>query len=245
MAEGGSSLSFNAGAEATRQAANFFRLPYVSVKEIYEEEPMPEGLDRDKLFDGEDVAGNRVHPSPIGHQLYAAGVIRKLREIFSSFQFDFQDTDLINENLAPYPSNPVYIPADKITSCVKDFTLVKMPENARKPLESLKYVLETRSTEASLTIHFVGESAGISFIIENCHGSADVILDGTRLGVWCRNVTGKAEFPGGRFNLLVKELDPIQHHTLEFIPCKQQNLLKDQTFCIQVFGIAINGKFSK
>lgn len=78
----------------TERAANYFKIPYIRIMDVYYSEPLPEGLSRDRLFDGPESLPNAVHPSQQGHRAYAEGVIRGLEKIFATYEFPFIDVQL-------------------------------------------------------------------------------------------------------------------------------------------------------
>jgi hypothetical protein len=63
----------------------------VDGKKAFFEDPLPAGLERDRLFDGEENDGKFVHPSPQGHKAYALAVIHALKDVFKEKSFPFKN----------------------------------------------------------------------------------------------------------------------------------------------------------
>lgn len=204
---------FRASEEMTQKAAHWFKVPYADLTKVYYKDPLPEGLERDRLFDGPESAGNRVHPSMQGHRAYAEGVIAVLKKAFADEPFHFKKQPF--KNVEPSPRFPRFIPARELMPhATGDWNLEEYTERWEREPSLVGYPsLITTDPDAVLELTFKGSSIGAWLQ----SGAVDVFLDGKSLGVYRKSGTGKSAFRG-RFGLFSMALDPEVEHCLKLIP---------------------------
>ncbi len=205
--------AFRASAEMTEKAAHWFQVPYADITRVYYKDPLPEGLERDRLFDGPESAGNRVHPSMQGHRAYAEGVIAVLKKAFAGEPFDFKTQPF--ENVEPSPRFPRFIPArDLMPHAAGDWNLEEYTERwEREPCLVGHPSLVTTDPAAGFELTFKGTAIGAWLQ----SGAVEVVLDGKTLGIYRKSGKGDSAFRG-RFGLFSNELDPAMEHRLKLIP---------------------------
>ena len=93
--------------------AEMFHIPYVDIHHVFFESPLPEGVTVANVFDGPDSPGCRVHPSPRGHEAYAAGVCSLLDELLTRHRFAFKGPRR-EAWFEPYPRNPRFLLATEL-----------------------------------------------------------------------------------------------------------------------------------
>jgi lysophospholipase L1-like esterase len=211
---------FRASAEMTEKAAHWFEVPYADITRVYYEDPLPEGLERDRLFDGPESAGNRVHPSMQGHRAYAEGVIAVLKKAFADEPFHFEKQPF--ENVEPSPRFPRFITARELMPhATGDWNLEEYTERwEREPCLVGHPSLVTADPDAAVELTFKGTSIGAWLQ----SGAVDVLLDGKTLGIYRTSGKGESKFKG-RFGMFSNALGPDVEHRLKLIPVDSEKIV--------------------
>ncbi|QHI69822.1 SGNH/GDSL hydrolase family protein [Tichowtungia aerotolerans] len=211
---------FRASAEMTERAAHWFKVPFADITRVCYKDPLPEGLERDRLFDGPESAGNRVHPSMQGHRAYAEGVIAVLKKAFANEPFNFKKQPF--ENVEPSPRFPRFIPARELMPhATGDWNLEEYTERwEREPCLVGYPSLVTTDPDAALELVLKGTSIGAWLQ----SGAVEVFLDGKALGIYRKSGKGKSKFKG-RFRLFSNALDPDMEHRLKLIPVDSEKIV--------------------
>jgi len=206
-----------------KRFAEMYHVPYLDICKVFFEDPLPEGVTRENVFDGPDNPGCAVHPSPRGHQAFAEAVCRALDGLLTSHRFPFAQPRR-EDWFAPYPVNPAYVTADKLPTgegwSLRDGTA--FAHLATHVCHETK-VLFTDQSGAKLVLPFSGSSvymwgqqhyAGLGDI----SGRLQVSVDGE-----VRACFADADHrePGDqllqRMMPVVRDLDPSEPHVLEIV----------------------------
>jgi len=143
--------------EHYRKLVHEFRIPYKDIHKAYYEEPLPEGVTVDNVFDGPDEPGCNVHPSSLGHQAYAESVCAVLKQLLESYQFSFSGP--ASELLEPYPRKPLLIEASELPAAngwKRQVNLEYTTSNTHVVYG--KQALYTKTAGATLTLDFKGSA---------------------------------------------------------------------------------------
>ncbi|OGO80740.1 MAG: hypothetical protein A2Y21_03880 [Clostridiales bacterium GWC2_40_7] len=229
---------FNIAAEETVKAANLFCIPYTNIGDVFYRNKLPDGVEKHRLFDGEDTPGNAVHPSPQGHKAYAAGVIEVLGSLFRKFTFDFEKPSI--DDLKPYPEHGKLYLAESLYDGIMGWELENLPEREVRPVLDGYKKLASRNRQAAFTFVFEGSAAGIWFDLESTSARMDVIIDGKMLGVWQYNAACKDDFVLSNCTMFAAVLEAGKQHVLKLIPSETQNLKEGCEFCIGIIGAVVD-----
>lgn len=202
--------------------ADEHRIPYVDIHRVFFEEPLPEGITPENVFDGPDNPGCAVHPSPKGHQAYAAGVCRRLKELLESRPFPFAG-EAAPGWPTPYPVNPKMVAAASLPEgegwALREGTAFAGREDhvlAETP------ILFTSTERARLTMRF----RGTAVFAWGQHHYPDGDITGrlvVRIDGVDRAVFTDAAHRQGTEGLLQRmlpvahDLDPAKEHLLELV----------------------------
>jgi lysophospholipase L1-like esterase len=208
------------------QFANQMHIPHVDIHDVYFNQPLPEGVTRDNVFDGPDNPGSNVHPSPLGHRAYAEGVERTLHKLFSG------ETIAFSEDVYPfyddYPNRTNYISAHSITPCGGWQIGVSSEYKIETHVLKDANILIPKIENAPFILEFEGQSVLIwseyHFAQGNRRGVLEVYIDDKLV----KTFTGAEEIKEGKKRMMrlmpiVDNLDTTKKHTLKLIPKNDAN----------------------
>jgi len=201
--------------------AEIFHIPYVDIHSVFYNSPLPEGATVENVFDGPDTAGCRVHPSPRGHEAYAAGVCRVLDDLLTRHRFAFKEPRR-ETWFEPYPRNPRFLLATELPAgegwSLQDGTAFRY--FATHVCRDTK-ILFTDQPGARFQMDFRGSSVylwgqqhypGLGDI----SGRLSVRIDGTERAVFTDESPRKdSEGLLQRMMPVARDLDPTVDHVLE------------------------------
>lgn len=227
---------FDASARVTEQVANYFKVPFVRVRDVYYRDPLPAGLERDRLYDGPESAGNTVHPSPQGHRAYAEGVIRELRQVFSHCDYAFAEVAMPPPR--PYPLFAAMYLGPEIRRFARGSWELKPMKNrwTVEPSKIGDLSLVTSDPNAVIEFPFTGKAVGGWFDVE-VHGRVDIYVDGERVGTHAPksySATAGEKLFVGRAHLFATGLDPLVPHRLRLVASPNQ-----KEFTISIHGLFV------
>ena len=207
-------------AQAHIETADRLHMPYVDGKNACFEDPLPSGLERDRLFDGEESEGNFVHPSPQGHKAYAEAVNEALQGIFDCGSFSSSENAA--DYIIPFPRGTRLIDAAELQASNPDWQLeVNSDRDWVEPSFIGEQSLVSIDSSKALNYEFAGTAVG-GWVRLNTVAAFEVHVDGVNQGVYANGVSGKADFRG-RGNVWVTGLEP-GIHTVKLIPLPDRNL---------------------
>ena len=211
-------------------------MPYVDGQKACFEDPLPAGLIRDRLFDGEENEGNLVHPSPQGHQVYAQAVIEALRDIFDGRSFPF--TSNVADYIIPFPRGARFIDAAQLLVGNPDWQFeVYSDRDWVEPSFIGEQSLASTDSSRALTCEFVGTAVG-GWVRLNTVAAFEVYVDGVSRGVYAHGVAGKADFQG-RGSIWVTGLK-AGSHILKLVPLRDRTPGNRKNFKISLHGILVD-----
>lgn len=231
----------------TIDAAIAFGVPYVDVSQNFFNEVLPPGIQAAHLYAGHPLQfGNSVHPSPIGHDVYADAVIKSLTNLFRFDGFWFPAPRIaLPTDLEPFPKTPkLYAPLD--IPAPDGFTPDLNAEDwNRHPIFAGKDALFTMDTELTLDFPFNGSAAAIwwEWDYDNLpiHGKFQVLVDGNDLGVFSSHPDtsiGEQRLP--RFQVVGEGLDPLVQHNLQLVIPKYQPQVMPNVLNLALIGIYVD-----
>jgi lysophospholipase L1-like esterase len=200
------SVTLDLGHDQMRLAAEMLQVPYVSIKESFENS-RPEG--QDPYYDGPDTAGNYVHPAPAGHRAYAETVERVLSSLFATGHFKFSGEE---ESVEPSPVSPALVLPEILAEYATGW-MVEMPQAVEVPILEGHACLVGDEPGDVLDYTFTGSAIGL-WLDNQSSGTVAVQLDGTSLGAF-----------SGRFSSLATDLDSSVSHTLRIVPSADSYIL--------------------
>jgi len=193
-------VNLDLGHDQTRLAAESLRVPYVSLREAFYGDPAT--ASPRPLYDGNDSAGNYVHPAPLGHQIYAEAVERTLSSLFKTGSFDFQTLESDHKRVDHSPVAPKLILPEILLASSNDWKI--------ETVGGRDYLMPTG--RGALEYTFSGTAVAL-WLSSQTTGSLEIFLDGKKLGTYA---TGGNFL--GRFVPLADTLDESKLHTLRLVP---------------------------
>jgi lysophospholipase L1-like esterase len=188
------------GHDQTRRVAESLRIPYLSLREAFYGDPATESPK--PLYDGEDSAGNYVHPAPLGHKAYAEAVEQALEQLFKTGRFDFQMEVADLPRFAPSPVSPQLVLPEILKACAPDWEVEE--RDGKTYLVSVGLgALEYRFDGTAVALWLSYQSAG----------RMHIFLDGEKIGTH-----GPGETFQGAFVAVAESLDESKSHTLRLVP---------------------------
>jgi len=223
-------------AQAHIETAERLRVPYVDGKKACFEDPLPVGLERDRLFDGEESEGNFVHPSPQGHKAYAEAVNEALQGIFDGGSFPFKTAAA--DYIIPFPRGARLIEAAELQGSNPDWQLeVYSDRDWVEPSFIGEQSLVSTDSSKALVYEFAGTAVG-AWLRLNTVAAFEVHVDGVNRGVYANGVAGKADF-FGRGNIWVTGLEP-GIHTLKLVPLRDRTLGNRKGFKLSLHALLVD-----
>jgi lysophospholipase L1-like esterase len=166
------------------QLANRLQVPWVDIHKAFYTDPLPEGAARDRVFDGPAEPGCAVHPSPVGHRVYAVAVTACLETLLSTARFRF--TGPPGPAFPPYPESPVFVPAGRIPPPSAEWT-----HRTNTAFPNANHVLHDTpvlfTTSGDAVLHFTSRSQTLFLWAQHAFpgegtitGRVEVWIDGER-----------------------------------------------------------------
>jgi lysophospholipase L1-like esterase len=216
------------------------RVPFVDVADAYYRADLPEGIERDRLFDGPDVIGNVVHPSALGHRVYAEAVLQRVRELLAGKAVSWPDLPKYAD-VPVYPVAPRIVPPEKVKPAAGWKVEPASADALRFPSQRERSVLMPSMGAQRLRCAFRG--TGLMLWLHygpRTLGRIHVHLDG-KLTVKACTDPERGERTLRRFLSVARELDPKKEHVLEIEIPEKQPEKPGKPFKLQILGICIDG----
>ncbi|RKX43906.1 MAG: hypothetical protein DRP64_07590 [Verrucomicrobia bacterium] len=185
-------------------SAESLRVPYVSLREAFYGDPGKQPPE--PYYDGEDSAGNYVHPAPHGHRAYAKAVEQALSDIFETRTFAFHLPEAERKFVAPAPVAPRLILPETLVSHSKGWEVEMIGG----------HTCLASSADGALEYIFSGTAVALWFDIQGT-GCLEIYLDGKKVGLYANGVSVEGDFQG-RFCPIADALDRSKPHTLRLVP---------------------------
>jgi lysophospholipase L1-like esterase len=235
-------------ADLTKRFCDAFHIPSVSIYDAYYRTP---GVEQNKVFEGEAVPGNIVHPCAYGHKIYAEAVCRVLAEVFGNPEYVFENAEIADsiirsDDLYPSPYAPIFTKADALREIIcasqtpfpsglKLLTLNEPPEHS--VLHERK-VLFCEDPDFVFKFPFYGAVIGGCFDLSRaCR--MEISVDGCPIGTWSVHTKTPGNLSGERYCVFTGDLDPDAPHLLEMRPAEKQDLEEGA-----IFGWGVRAMFS-
>jgi lysophospholipase L1-like esterase len=197
-------------------------IPYLDIHDAFYGQP--DGLVRTgALFCGEDTAGNAVHPSPYGHQVYADAVCKVLAECLDGAEKEKSDPISAGEmaktsGTGLFPHNTSLLMPEAFAESCEGAVLRDMASNRLEAILSRRRVLQSEDEGRSLVFEFYGSMAGAWFD-PACRCSLTIRLDGRTAGRWLYDGNAfRGDFGSLDVAVFGAGLDPATRHRLEIVP---------------------------
>ncbi len=228
-----------------RRVAAGYRIPFVDITTAYYDEPLPEGVRRDRLFDGPKTSGNRVHPSPDGHKAYAAAVTRTLKGLLDTGTFAFGQAPPLPK-VRPYPIRPRILTARELPAADGWEVRTNAESVKSTPVHAGRDALFATRPGVRLRVPFRGTAVALwwEWVFSPKPmplGKVEVRLDGKTVGIYANPANRRrGEKPLARYSRIATGLDPDRQHVLEVIVPEDQPLQAGQTLRLALHGICID-----
>jgi lysophospholipase L1-like esterase len=222
-----------------------FRVPYLDISKVYYKDALPLGLERDRLFDGDDNDGNFVHPSPQGHKAYAYGIIDVLKNIFTTGEFRFETAENDRE-VIPFPKVAKLVEAQELHSANPQWEVGSFTDRDWvEPSFKGEVSLFSNNPNVELEYEFEGTSIG-AWVRLNTSAIMEVYIDGEKKGIYANGHNGAKITPDyfGRGNIWFTGLQP-EKHVLRLVPARDQNLQGNKDYSMVIHALMIDQGFGE
>lgn len=237
---------FNLSRAMTKDAAIEFKVPYEDLGETFYGDDLPGGLTIDDLYLGIDgVPGNRLHPSPFGHLVYASTVFRRIESILNRAGDEFEAPSYdLPDQLQPFPLSPRLVKPAEIVAPPGFDARLNEEDWDKHPIFINRDALFVDETAITLSYDFQGSAVALwwewIYSDESIHGRIQVSLDNEFLGTFVSDIMDPTmESRLSRYLIVGETLDPTVTHNVQIkIPSFQPDLLPDMNLAL--FGLCID-----